>query len=97
MLKAIGVQRDRRLGTANACLRRCERAAFLQAGGLNHAFGKQGEWALYGSSEDQPNEPWQEGQVELLKARMGEGEGPREASWHGADGDRREDFKNWQG
>lgn len=59
-------ERARRLGTVNACLRGCKSSTFLKAGGWNRAFVKRGEWALWPSSEDWPNEPSQEGQTVLL-------------------------------
>lgn len=41
-LKAIGVERGGRVGTAAARLGRWQRAAFLKAGGSDRAFAKRG-------------------------------------------------------
>lgn len=59
------------------------------------SFSKPGEWALQRSSEDWSKELLQEGQMVLLKARMGEGS--RERSWHSTDGAHREDSRTGKG
>lgn len=90
VLEALDLRRDLRLEQWGC---RCHRP--VRAGGLNQALVNQNGLCKGHQRTGWSNELLQEGQMVLLKARMGEG--PRERSWHSTDGAHKGGFQELAG